>query len=83
MTIQDVDTSHSWQLEVKPAEIQTFNALQRALADRLGLWISHWSQDSRSGRGRREGWQSAVRAAYDAGLVEQILGPREAGGDAS
>jgi archaellin len=45
----------------------TFARFQAAVADALGLWIEHSSQQSRRARDRAEEWQYEVSAAFERG----------------
>lgn len=55
---------HHWQVLCKAADLQSFSRFQAKVADELGLWISHWSQDEPRARTRDEDWADAVRAVF-------------------
>jgi hypothetical protein len=58
-----------WTIELRSRQLQTFVAFQTAVADALGLWVGHESQDARRARDRRESWDLAVALAFGAGAI--------------
>ena len=58
---------HSWQLPCKASDLQTFTRFQAKVADSLGLWIDHHSQDDPRSHYKTQEWRSAVGWAFDEG----------------
>jgi hypothetical protein len=58
------DGSTTRMLVCRAADLQTFARFQRLVADKLGIWIDHYSQQSHRASTRREGWNDAVAEAF-------------------
>ena len=61
---------HEWQIKCKAKQLQTFAAFQSHVADILGVWIDHDSQDSHRARTCSEDWRDAVRLAWEKGAAK-------------
>lgn len=70
LVLELTDGSRVYAVDVRAADLSTFERLRSLVADRLGLWIDHWSQDQRHSKLRRDDWKEAVARAFDAGMAE-------------
>lgn len=56
-----------WEVRCAAAQVQKFDAFQRTVASKLGLWIRHACQSARRTRDQAELWQDELTYAFDAG----------------
>lgn len=60
----------TWEVRCTATQLQKFDRFQAAVADQIGLWIEHNSQDARRARERAEDWQRAVGDAFSTGATK-------------
>ena len=52
---------------IKPGDLATFTRFRTRVADKLGLWVDHNSQNHPRAHHRSRGWHEDVAYAFDAG----------------